>query len=160
MFKNTKGQPMSMKQFVAAATLALATVHAAWAGEFATAQEAQAMVAKTVTAIKANKQKTFDEITAKNPKWIDRDLYIFVLDLNGVALAHGANAKLVGKELGELKDTDGKSFVKEMLDQARSTGKCTVDYRWTDPISKKILSKRSFCERLDDAIVGAGIYVR
>jgi len=150
---------MSMKQLMAAAALALAASHAALAGEFATAQEAQAMLAKAVAAIKANKQKAFEEITAKDPKWVDRDLYPFVLDFNGVGLAHGANAKLVGKDLGELKDTDGKPFVKEMLDQVRGTGKCAVDYRWTDPVSKKILAKRTFCERAGDVVVGTGIYV-
>ena len=152
---------MSMKRMIIALALAGAgaVVQGVQAAEFGTAQEAQALLAKAVAAIKSQRQKTFEEINAKNPKWVDRDLYPFVLDLNGVGLAHGANARLVGKELGELKDADGKPFVREMLEQVRAKGKCQVDYKWTDPTSRKVLPKRAFCEQVGDALVGTGIYM-
>ncbi|HSW03985.1 cache domain-containing protein [Aquabacterium sp.] len=152
---------MSIQRFMVGAALVLGGCQAALAGEFATAQEAKAMLARAVAAIKANKKKALEEITVKDPKWIDRDLYPFALDMQGVVLAHGANAKLVGKALGELKDADGKAFVKDMIDQSRSTGKCVVDYKWTDPLSKKVLAKHAFCERIDDDMfVGVGVYAR
>ena len=130
------------------------------ANEYASKKEAEAMVGKAVTAIKAGKQKTFDEITAKDAKWIDRDLYPTVYDLNGKVLAHGQNAKQVGKELLELKDADGKAFVKERVDLAKSKGKFWQDYKFTDPVSKKVLPKQAYCEKVGDVIVCAGIYKR
>lgn len=149
---------MSMKLCVLAATVALALAQVALAGDFATAKEAQAMLTKAVAAIKANKQKTFEEITAQDPKWVDRDLYPYALDIQGMALAHGANAKLVGKNLGQLKDADGKLFVQGLIEQGRK-GKGSVDYKWTEPVSKKVLSKRAFCESVDTVIVCTGIYL-
>ena len=128
------------------------------AAEFAAPKEAEAMVAKAITAIKANKQKTYDEISAKDAKWIDRDLYPVVYGLDGKVLAHGQNAKQVGKDLIDFMDADGKPFVKERVDLAKSKGKFWQDYKFTDPLSKKILPKQAYCEKLDDTVVCAGVY--
>jgi signal transduction histidine kinase len=130
------------------------------AGNFATAKEAEVMVARAVAAIKANKQKTYEEITAKDAKWVEHDLYPVVYDLNGKVLAHGQNAKQVGKELLEMKDPDGKYFVKERVELAKAKGKFWQDYKFTDPETKKALPKRMYCEKLDDTVVCAGIYKR
>jgi len=129
-------------------------------GKFATTKEAEVMVARAVAAIKGNKQKTYEEITAKDAKWVDQDLYPVVYDLNGKVLAHGQNAKQVGKDLLEMKDPDGKLFVKERVELAKSKGKFWQDYKFTDPETKKVLPKRMYCEKLDDTVVCAGIYKR
>lgn len=128
--------------------------------EFATAKEAEAMVNKAVASIKANKQKTLDEITAKDAKWVDRDLYAMVYDMNGKVVAHGANPKMVGKELIELKDADGKAFVKERVELAKSKGKFWQDYKFTDPLTRKLLAKTAYCDKEADLIVCAGVYKR
>ena len=150
-----------MKKIVLLTSLLAMVTHTAMAkDEFATAKEAEAMVVKAVTAIKANKQKTYEEITAKDPKWVDRDLYPTVYDLSGKVLAHGANMKMVGKDLIDLMDADGKAFVKERVELAKSKGKFWQDYKFTDPVSKKIMPKQMYCEKLDDTAVCAGIYKR
>ncbi|MFN7834553.1 MAG: cache domain-containing protein [Burkholderiaceae bacterium] len=130
------------------------------AEEFATPKDAEAMVKKVMPAIKAGKEKTYAEITAKDAKWIDRDLYPVVYDLKGHVLAHGQNAKQVGKDLIELKDADGKEFVKERVELAQSKGKFWQDYKFTDPVTKKVLPKSMYCEKLDDTVVCAGVYKR
>lgn len=119
------------------------------------------MVAKAVAHIKsAGKETAYADFTAKKPEWKDRDLYVVVYDLKGNVRAHGSNAKMVGKELIDLKDADGKAFVKERVELAQSKGKFWHDYKFTDPISKKILPKSMYCEKLDDTAVCAGIYKR
>ena len=75
-------------------------------------------------------------------------------------LAHGQNAKQVGKELIDMKDPDGKLFVKERVELARSKGKFWQDYKFTDPVTKKVLPKQMYCERLDETAVCAGVYKR
>lgn len=150
-----------MKKFALIGGVLLALTQASFAKEeFATAKEAEAMVAKAVAAIKAAKQKTYDEITAKDAKWIDRDLYPVVYDFTGKVLAHGANAKMVGKDLIDLMDADGKPFVKERVELGKSKGKFWQDYKFTDPVTKKIMPKQMYCEKLDDTVVCAGIYKR
>jgi cytochrome c len=128
--------------------------------EFASPKEAEAMVGKAVAAIKAGKAKTYEEITKKDAKWVDRDLYVTVYDMTGKVLAHGANEKMVGKDLIELKDPDGKAFVKERMELAKSKGKFWQDYKFTDPLTKKVLPKQMYCEKLDDSAVCAGVYKR
>lgn len=131
-----------------------------FASEYASTKDAEAMVTKTITAIKSNKQTTYDEITAKDQKWIDRDLYPVVYDLQGKVLAHGQNPKQVGKDLIDMKDPDGKLFVKERVELAQSKGKFWQDYKFTDPLTKKILPKQMYCEKLEDTVVCAGVYKR
>lgn len=128
--------------------------------EFATKKEAEAMVTKTVSALKTNRAKTLEEITAKDAKYADRDLYATVYDMTGKVLAHGANNKMVGKDLIELKDPDGKEFVKERVNLAKSQGKFWQEYKFTDPVTRKILPKEAYCEKVNDAIVCAGVYKR
>ena len=128
--------------------------------EFATKKEAEAMVTKTVSALKTNQAKTLEEITAKDAKYADRDLYATVYDMTGKVLAHGANNKMVGKDLIELKDPDGKEFVKERVNLAKSQGKFWQEYKFTDPVTRKILPKEAYCEKVNDAIVCAGVYKR
>lgn len=118
------------------------------------------MVVRTVAALKANRAKTLEEISAKDARYVDRDLYAVVYDLSGKVLAHGANNKMVGKDLIELKDPDGKEFVKERVELARSKGKFWQEYKFTDPETRKILPKEAYCEKADDAVVCAGVYKR
>ena len=150
-----------MKKTLFALAFALAaplTVHAA--DDYATPKDAEAMVAKAVKAVAANREGTFKEITGKDKKWVHLDMYPVVYDLNGKCLAHGQNEKQVGKDLIGLADADGKEFIKERVDLAKSKAKFWQDYKFTDPVTKKILPKSAYCEKASDAIVCAGVYKR
>lgn len=128
--------------------------------KFATKKEAEAMVVKTAAALKANRGKTLADITAKDPKYVDRDLYPTVYNMTGMVLAHGANNKMVGQNLLDMKDIDGKEFIKERMELANSKGKFWQEYKFTDPDTRKVLPKEMFCEKVDDMVVCAGVYKR
>lgn len=150
-----------MKTCAALLACLLLNVSTAFAAdEFATAKDAEAMVKKVVAALKANREATLGEITAKDAKWINRDLYPVVVDMTAKILAHGQNPKMVGKELLDFKDPDGKAFYKERIDLANSKGKFWQDYKFTDPITKKVLPKQAYCEKAGDVVVCAGVYKR
>ncbi|MBC8017818.1 MAG: cache domain-containing protein [Verrucomicrobia bacterium] len=144
---------------MAAATGLLCSVTMAGAEERATKKEAEAMVKKAVVAYKADGEKTFADFTAPSKKYVSKDLYIVVYDLNGKCVAHGQNTKQVGKVLIGMKDPDGKAFVKERVDMAKSKGKFWQDYKFTDPLTKKVLAKQMYCEKADDKnIICGGVY--
>ena len=151
-----------MKRLITAVFLAvfmLVTTQAAVAAEFGTQAEAEAMVKKAVAEIKAvGKEKVFAEINNAKGKFIDRDLYIFVYDMTGKCVAHGFNQRMIGKDLSEMKDQDGKFYVKERIEIAKSKGKGWQDYKYTNPVSKKIEAKSAYIEKIDDLIVGCGVY--
>jgi cytochrome c len=128
------------------------------AGERATKAEAEAMVAKGVAAVKAKGDGAYAEITAPSKTFVDRDLYLVVYDNTGKCLAHGQNAKQVGKDLISLKDPDGKEFVKERVELASSKAKFWQDYKFTDPLTKTVQAKQAYCEKLGNLIICGGIY--
>jgi cytochrome c len=139
----------------AVAVIATGNAHA----NNATAPEATAMVKKGVAFIKSSgKDKGYAEISNKSGQFNDRDLYLVVYGLDGTVRAHGANEKMIGKNLIDLKDVDGKAFVKERVELATSKGSFWQDYKFTNPVSKKIEPKSMYCEKLDDAVVCGGIY--
>jgi len=151
---------MNLRAFVTqffALCLVLATP-GAQAGN-ATAEQAVAMVKKGVAFIKAQgTEKGYAEISNKQGQFIDRDLYLVVYGLDGTVLAHGANDKMVGKNLIDLKDIDCKAFVKERVEMAQTNSSYWQDYKFTDPVTKKIEPKTTYCERLDASVVCGGIY--
>ena len=144
--------------FALAGTLVLGNACAST--NLATKEEAVAMVKKGIVFIKANGiEKGYAEVSNKAGPFIDRDLYLVVYGLDGKCLAHGANAKQVGKDLMELTDIDGKYFVKDRVAmvKAKATG-AWQEYKFTNPLSKKIESKLMYCERLGETAVCGGVY--
>jgi cytochrome c len=142
-----------------AAALALAGASLGAHASNATRDDAVAMVKKGVAFMKSNgKDKAHAEFTNKAGAFTDRDLYLVVYGLDGVVRAHGANDKMVGKNLLEMKDVDGKPFVRERVELAQSKGTFWQDYKFSNPVSKKIEPKQMYCERVDDAVVCGGIY--
>ena len=124
-----------------------------------TADEAKAMVGKADAYMKANgKEKAFAEINNTKGMFVKDDLYVWVSDLNAKILAHGANEKLIGKSLVDLKDSDGKLFMKEIMDNAKAKGAGWSDYRWTNPVTKKVELKSTYFLKVDDMVFACGIY--
>lgn len=123
-----------------------------------TADEAKAMVAKAAAFLKANgKEKAFKEFT-DGMQFKKDDLYVFVIDTKGMTLAHGGNSRLVGKDMSGLKDADGKFFIKDIIDNANAKGSGWLDYKWTNPVTKKIDPKSTYFQKVDDVVLGCGIY--
>jgi cytochrome c len=132
---------------------------AAAAGKHGTAAEAEAMVKKAVNYYKANgRDKAFAEFNNLKGQFVRGDLYVMVYDLNGKNLAHGANSKMIGKDLIDLKDADGKAFVKERVEIAKEKGKGWQDYKWTNPVTHKIEEKTAYFVKIDDVIICCGAY--
>ena len=121
--------------------------------------EAIAMVKKAVAMVKeSGRDKAIAAFNDPNGAFKKGDLYIFVTGMDGKMLANGANARLIGKDLVNLKDSDGKFFVQSYIELAKTKGQGWVDYKWVNPQTKAIDQKSSYIEKVDDMIVGCGIY--
>ncbi|MFO1227503.1 cache domain-containing protein [Roseateles sp.] len=143
-----------------ALSLATCLLASAALAQNATRDDATAMVKKGVAFIKANGvEKAYAEITAKSPQFVKSDLYLVVYGMDGKCLAHGANEKQVGKDLIDLKDVDGKAFVRERVELGKSKpAGFWQDYKFTNPTTKKIEPKQMYCERLGETLVCGGVY--
>jgi len=85
-------------------------------------------------------------------------LYVVVYQLDGKVLAHGSNAKFVGKDLIDAQDVDGKLYVKERVEMAAKQPSFWQDYKFVNPVSKKVEPKQMYCEKVENTAVCAGIY--
>ena len=119
------------------------------AAERGTAEEASALVKKAVAAINYPKGQ-----------FVDRDLYIFVYDMKGnnVAIGNGNASKMNGKNMLEMRDADGKYIIKGFIDILNTKNSGWFDYKWPNPVTKAVEAKSSYVEKVDDLIVGSGIY--
>jgi len=86
------------------------------------------------------------------------ELYIFIYDMKGTCLAIGFQSQLIGMNRLNAKDPDGKFFIQEMLDLAKTKGSGWVDYKYTNPSNQKIEAKTSYVEHVDGWLVGCGVY--
>ena len=126
-----------------------------------TREEAVAMVDKAIAHIrKVGRDKAFADFNNKNGPFTDRDLYVVVYDVKGKVLSHGANEKMIGKDVIDLRDVDGKYFVRERVEMMSKgpNAKGWQDYKFMNPVNKKVEPKQMYLHRLDDMIVGCGVY--
>lgn len=141
------------------AALAVAT-SPVFAQDRASKDEAKAMVEAAVAHIKAvGAQKAYGDFTNDKAAWTKKDLYVMVYDNKGTALAHGANAKLVGKDMSAVKDANGTPIVNGMVALAAKGGGW-FDYDWPDPLTKKIMPKSTYAVKQPngEGFVGVGVY--
>ena len=111
----------------------------------ASKDEAVSMVQKAVAAIKSEgPEKAYAEISNPSGKFVDRDLYIVVYGLDGMVLAHGANASRVGTNQIDDKDPDGKAFVKERVELAKQQPNFWQSYKFMNPVTKKVEPKQMY----------------
>lgn len=154
-----------MKLFIKSFVLLFAALlfsGTATAAEKATRDEAVAMVKKAAAYMKEHgKEKALAEFNKPNGPFVDRDLYIFAYSANGdgINLAHGANPSLIGKNLIDLRDADGKAIVKSIIEAGNSkAGSGWVDYKWPNPVTKAVEQKTSYVEKVGDVVLGSGVY--
>jgi len=122
-------------------------------------EDAKDWVTKAVDFYKAaGKRIALAEFTNPGGRFVKDELYIFVLNPKGTMLAHGVNERFVGEEFADLKDTEGKSFIKEILDTANTKGSGWVEYKWHHPTSKLVLPKTLYFEKVADLIICSGVY--
>ena len=60
--------------------------------------------------------------------------------------------------MSDAQDVDGKFFVKERVELATKQPSFWQDYKFVNPVDKKVEPKQMYCERLDNTAVCAGIY--
>lgn len=133
----------------------------AHAQQRASRDDAVALVKRTIDLIERDGIETvINAINNRDKRFLDRDLYLFVHDMRVPALlvAHGSNKKLIGKNTINLRDQNGKYFVRDLYDVIRRRGSGWVDYRWANAKTKKFEEKTSYVERVGNHFVGVGVY--
>ena len=122
-------------------------------------QEATQLVEKAIAFAKKNGEAmVLAEINLMKGPFDKGEIYVFAYDLNGVVLAHPKNAKLVGKNMADMPDQDGKMFRKDILAIAKKQGSGWVDYKYKNPESNKVEEKSTYFKAVDGVIYLCGVY--
>lgn len=125
----------------------------------ATKSAAIALVNKAAAFVKASGvDKAIAEISNPESKFVDGEMYVFAYDLEGVMKAHPKNAKLIGKNLLEVPDVDGKLFRKDIIAAAKGKGSGWVDYKYKNPESGKVEDKTTYVLKEGALVLCCGIY--
>jgi cytochrome c len=124
-----------------------------------------ALVDKAAALIESKGKSIFPEFKKQGSEWLAEETYIFVADLKGTILMHPANPELETKNLLDLKDANGKTFMREFVETAKNKGSGWVNYLWPKPGEKSPAKKSSYIKRAkmpngEMVLVGAGIYAK
>ena len=132
------------------------------AAQSADRAKAEAMVKEGMAFMKANGKEAFlAEVNKGSGRFHAKPgnpLYLFVYDLTGIILAHGAESNLINVNRLNVKDPDGKQYVKENIAAAQKKGGGWTDYKRMNPDTRKIEEKTSYCLAEGGIVVGCGIY--
>jgi cytochrome c len=121
--------------------------------------EAKEWVQQAIAFYRASgKRIAFAAFTDPAGMFVKDDMYIYVLNPKGTMLAHGVNEKFVGEEFIDLKDADGKPFIREIVETGNAKGNGWVEYKWYNPITKDWAPKIAYFEKVDDIIVCSAVY--
>ncbi|MBV9564340.1 MAG: cache domain-containing protein [Bradyrhizobium sp.] len=87
--------------------------------------------------------------------------YFFITDMTPRMLMHPISAQLVGKDLTDNKDPNGKRLFIEMVDVVRSSGSGFVRYFWPKPGSDKPQPKLTHVSGFAPWgwVIGTGVYI-
>jgi methyl-accepting chemotaxis protein len=126
------------------------------------AKQIVALVEKAAALTESKGKAAFPEFKKKGSEWLQGETYIFIADMNGTILMHPANPELETKSILDLKDANGKAFMREFIETAKK-GSGWVEYMWPKPGEKKPSKKLSYIKQAkvpngETLLVGAGIY--
>jgi signal transduction histidine kinase len=123
----------------------------------------QDAVTDAVGQIEKNGGAAFPVLHDPIGPFIAKDAYIFVIDSNGVDLVNPGFPNLEGRNILDVKDTQGKQPIREMLKVVQSNGSGWVDYMWPKPGESVSTQKSAYVSKakMGDqwVLVGCGVYL-
>lgn len=95
--------------------------------------------------------------------FLAKDAYVFVVDPQGTDVVNPAFRNLEGRNLMDIKDANGKFFVREMLRVVEERGNGWVDYMWPKPGESIPTQKSAYVTKamMDGqwVMAGCGVYL-
>ncbi len=124
-----------------------------------TARDAQDMVEHGILLFEdEGAANAFAAINLGTPQFRHHDLYLFVLDAqDGLVVADALHPDRVGVDALALKDVNGTTFGRNMIEQATKHG-VWVDYAFENPMTGQVEPKSSWVVLHDGYVFGCGIY--
>ena len=121
--------------------------------------EAKAMAIEAAeTLVKDGPETAFRRFSDPGDNFIDRDLYVFVLDMAGRIWFNAAFPTPPGRNILGSRDSNGRFFVREMIKVAKTKGEGWVEYEWLSPCTGEMTPKSAYVVRVGPLLVAVGAY--
>lgn len=125
----------------------------------ATPEQAKAFSERASAYIKqVGEKKAFADFTRPDGGFVDGELYVFCYDRKGLNMAHGGNKAFVGRNLLHIKDPDGAEPNLLIVKMGFENERGWVDFKWPNPMTKRIEPKSAFVIRTNEVVCGVGYY--
>jgi cytochrome c len=135
--------------------MAVAVSAFAMADGGATLDDAKAMAEKAAAHYRQAGEATALADFMK-PEWRDRDLYVVAIKSDGSMVVNGGSPALVGRNVIDMRDIDGKLISREQL---AVKDRAWIEYKWRNPQTNAVGAKSTYTIRLsDDLVLGVGAY--
>ncbi|WP_337996660.1 cache domain-containing protein [Oleispirillum naphthae] len=122
---------------------------------------AKALAERAAELIKTEgTEKAAAALSDPKSEFVQGSMYVFMMGLDGVMLAHPHNPKLIGRSFMGERDFNGVAYGREMVSTARTDASGWVDYVFTDPVSHKLRRKSTYVLRVGEVFVGCGYYLK
>ncbi|MCB1873934.1 MAG: cache domain-containing protein [Chromatiaceae bacterium] len=139
-------------------TLMLTASLGVTASEMGSPDEAKAMSQKAAALVNEQGDGAFAVFAAKDGGFLEKDLYVFCMDLEGNMLSHAVKPELVGKNLKDF-NKYGDFLFQDMIKVASGDGEGWVDYNWPYPGSDEVKQKTSYIIKNNNGFFcGVGAY--
>ena len=149
-----------MRFTIVAALCAAVLSSPAMAADKGTPDEAKALLAKAVARYKeVGREAALKDFADKSGPYVDRDLYLWCMNKAHIITLHTMVPPLIGKSGETAKDAEGKVFSPQVTDEALAKGVATVDYKFSNPVTKQIEAKTALAQKMsDDEVCAVGYY--
>ncbi len=87
--------------------------------------------------------------------------YIFIYDFKGTVLSDPVQRQNIGKNLYDIKDSNGVKVIEDLINVSRDKEGGFVEYTWLKPTTKKLSPKISYAKSFEpwQWMVGTGVYL-
>src|SRR5262245_4653651 len=126
--------------------------------EFATPEEAKALLEKAVVAMKQDEAKALEMFASGEGGFRPKDLYVWCANASdGILTMHPTNK---GEELRDIKGKQGAPFGETIMENAVEGAIKETTYWWPRPGSDEPFEKTTSYTKIGDQICGVGYYVQ
>lgn len=132
----------------------------AQAAEHATPREARALFDRAVKYLQVNgPEQAWAAFNNKKGAFVKKDLYVYVIDRQGVYVANGAAPdSLIGLKVLDTVDAAGEPLFRQMIAVTEKQDEASIRYVWLNRKSNHVEPKVAWVHREGEYILGVGYY--
>jgi signal transduction histidine kinase len=124
------------------------------------------LVEEAAGLVERNGEQAFRQFAVKGSKWLNGDIYFFAYLVDGTCVFHPITPELVGKNVLDLRDLNGKPIIQSIVDIGKKPGNDAsgwVFYLWENQIQLTPMWKSTYVRKLvalngKTYVIGSGLY--